>query len=121
VKKTLIIVALGIAAVATLTGCSAPAPAAPGTVTSGDNKVWTNSVNTSAGAVDCVFYDGFQSSAVQCDWANVGKAMTQVFQNGSDQSVGVVQQKIQGQSVDCVFYDGFKSGGLSCNLPSVQK
>ena len=120
-KKTLIIVALGIAAVATLTGCSAPAADAPGTVTSGEAKVWTNSVNTPAGAVDCVFYDGFQSNAVQCDWANVGKGAAPVFQNRADQSAGVVQQTIQGQRVDCVTYDGFKSGGLSCNLLGAQK
>lgn len=120
-KKTLIIIALGIAAIATLTGCSAPAPDAPGTVTSDDAKVWTNSVNTSVGAVDCVFYDGFQSGAVQCDWANVGKGTAPTFQNDANQSAGVVQQTIQGQRVDCVTYDGFKSGGLSCNLPGAQK
>lgn len=120
-KKTLIIVALGIAAVATLTGCSAPAPAAPGTVEKDGAEVWTNSVDTSVGAVDCVFYDGTESAAVQCDWANLGKATATVALNNGEGRVGVVQQTVSGHRVDCVTYDSTKSGGLSCNLLGAQK
>jgi hypothetical protein len=120
VKKTLAIIALSIAAVTTLTGCaSTPTPA--GTVEKDGAEVWTNSVNTSVGAVDCVFYDGTQSAAVQCDWANLEKATTTVALNQGEGRVGVVKQTVSGHRVDCVTYDSTKSGGLSCNLPSVQK
>jgi hypothetical protein len=121
VKKPLIVIALGIAAVATLAGCSAPAPAPAGTVEQDGAEVWTNSVDTSVGAVDCVFYDGTESAAVQCDWANLGKATATVALNEGEGRVGVVKQKVSGHRVDCVTYDSTKSGGLSCNLPSVQK
>jgi len=121
VKKPLIILALGIAAVAALTGCAASAPAAPGSVSGDEWVVSTNSVDTPAGAVDCTFYQGYKAGAVQCDWANLGKATAPVAVNVGEGSVGVVQQTVSGKRVDCVVFNSYKSGGLSCNFPSVQK
>jgi hypothetical protein len=116
-KKTLILASLALAAAATLTGC-ASTPTAPGSVNAGDAQVWTNAVNTPLGAVDCVFYDGNESGAVQCDWANVGSAKAATSQNSG---VTAVKQVVSGKPVDCVTFDTNSGGGISCNLPSVQK
>lgn len=117
-KKLLILAALTVTAAAALTGC-ASGPTAPGAVTDGNNaEVWTGSVETSAGAVDCVFYAGYYAGGVQCDWAHVGSATAQPVQ---DSSASVVKQTVNGQAVDCVTFAAYKGGGISCNLPANQK
>lgn len=117
-KKLLILVALTVTAAAALTGC-ASGPTAPGAVKDGNSaEVWTGSVETSAGAVDCVFYEGYKAGGIQCDWAHVGSAAAEAVK---DDSTSVITQTVSGQTVDCVTFYAYKSGGISCNLPANQK
>jgi hypothetical protein len=119
IKKTLILTAITFAAVAGLTGCSSAVPET-GSMDVGSAKVWTASVKTSSGDVDCVLYQGSYAGTIQCDWANLGEAKAPKIKPGF---VSVIQQNVSGRVVDCVSYSPVSSygGGVDCNLPSVQK